>query len=91
MLRLPESMSKTKKLNHVQRIIQLLDLQQCEDTSECLEMQTSLTCKFLIFFFAIKVIGDIMSRGLSGGEKKRANIACELLTNPTIMLLDVSF
>src|SRR3954451_24490630 len=34
------------------------------------------------------IIGSSYVRGISGGERKRVNIASELLTDPSVILLD---
>ena len=38
--------------------------------------------------FVHSVIGSAALRGLSGGELKRTNIGCEMLTDPAMLLLD---
>lgn len=35
-----------------------------------------------------RIIGDETNRGISGGEKRRVAIACELVTSPSILFLD---
>lgn len=66
MIRLPDTMSKQKKMSHLQTVVDTLDLNKCLETN----------------------MGDLFTPGLSGGEKKRASIACELICDPGIIFLD---
>ncbi|XP_046546159.1 ABC transporter G family member 21-like [Haliotis rubra] len=59
-------------MNHEDKMDRMEDIIDALDLRGCLDT----------------IIGDALVRGLSGGEKKRANIACELITDPAIILLD---
>ena len=48
---------------------------------------------FLFFFFlkvscADSIIGDAKVRGISGGEKKRLSLGCELIASPSVIFAD---
>lgn len=41
-----------------------------------------------IYHIKDRVVGSDFNRGISGGEKRRVSIACELVTSPSILFLD---
>jgi len=59
-------LSKEKKAQRVEQIIQELDIEKCANTR----------------------VGNAEMRGLSGGERKRASIGVDLITNPSLIFLD---
>ena len=52
--------------------------------------QISLWYFLILLHFCIVEIGEPLMTGLSEGERKRATLACELLKDPTFILIDVS-
>lgn len=37
---------------------------------------------------ADSIVGDAKTRGISGGEKKRLSLACELIASPSVIFAD---
>jgi ABC-type multidrug transport system ATPase subunit len=65
-LRLPKTMSDSKRDKYVEDLISRLGLVKSADT----------------------IVGDAKTRGISGGEKKRLSIGCELIASPSLVFAD---
>ncbi|GBB84166.1 hypothetical protein RclHR1_01080022 [Rhizophagus clarus] len=77
-LTVKETLSYTARLRLPREMSRRDKLNQVENTMALLNLTKC----------ADTIIGDQRTRGVSGGERKRANIASELLTDPSIILLD---
>ncbi|CAB4444821.1 unnamed protein product [Rhizophagus irregularis] len=77
-LTVKETLSYTARLRLPREVPRRDKLKQVENIMEILNLTKC----------ANTIIGDHMTRGVSGGERKRANIASELLTDSSVILLD---
>ncbi|CAG8642198.1 4005_t:CDS:10, partial [Acaulospora morrowiae] len=73
-----ETLSFTARLRLPRDMPKREKLRQVENTIQLLNLSKCADTK----------IGDSWSRGISGGERKRASIGSELLTDPSVILLD---
>ncbi|KAG8529412.1 uncharacterized protein KY384_006049 [Bacidia gigantensis] len=53
-----------------------------------LDRAESILLKMGLSDCANNVVGDELRKGISGGEKRRTTIACQILTDPQVLLLD---
>uniref|UniRef100_A0A7N0V9B0 ABC transporter domain-containing protein n=1 Tax=Kalanchoe fedtschenkoi TaxID=63787 RepID=A0A7N0V9B0_KALFE len=65
--------------------LQLPELSSVEDRDEYV---TNLLLKLGLVSCADTIIGDAKVRGISGGEKKRLSLACELIASPSVIFAD---
>ncbi|XP_077998727.1 uncharacterized protein LOC144451699 [Glandiceps talaboti] len=77
-LTLREQLVYTARLKLPSAAPYAVKLQKVDEIVELLDIKNCLDTR----------IGSLEAKGLSGGEKKRANIGCELMTDPALLLLD---
>lgn len=65
-----------------------LRLPSCVSSREKREIVNDVMKKLKISEIADRKIGSALSRGISGGERKRVSIGCELVAQPHILFLD---
>jgi len=88
-LRLPRSMSLDAKYATVEEIITKLSLGKCADSIVGgAKVPFVLVLWQLRYYNESQVAGWTQVRGISGGERKRLNIGCELIGSPSLLFLD---
>jgi ABC-type multidrug transport system ATPase subunit len=73
-LKLPTTLSEATKNEMVEYILEELGLKKVENS--------------LIGYVGADALTSGLPRGLSGGERKRLSIGCQLISNPSILFLD---
>ncbi len=65
-----------------------LRLGTSQGSQQCQEVVTDILKRLGLTNSADTVVGDAKTRGLSGGEKKRLSIGCELIGSPLLLFAD---
>lgn len=91
-LRLPTSVPQSEKEARVNHLIKELGLTKVADSKVRIDSRACSSPHFLESCSAQRAfcsqVGTQMSRGISGGERKRTNIGMELIIDPSVLFLD---
>lgn len=91
-LRLPSSVPQSEKEARVNHLIQELGLSKVADCKVNIHTRPKYLCELshhgVDCVDVFPQVGTQMTRGISGGERKRTNIGMELIIDPSVLFLD---
>eukprot|EP00798_Chlamydomonas_sp_ICE-L_P023819 gene23819-9382_t len=86
-LRLPRSMTTAEKMARVEDTMQVMGLVAAAEPNTMARVEDTIQ-ELGLMVAADTKIGNWLIKGISGGQKRRVAIGCELVTHPNLMFLD---